>query len=176
VKDEVKTIYIDGVDWQNEIGEIDVTVWPSKESILERTPCAMSCGVMQCEIRAVEWVYPQSLCEVEGEAKDMIKLWEGHIERYKQRIESIEGAIRRAKSERTEKVGEFTVVSHCERVMVSKEHQGRACLNKRKDGTAAFFYKDEEDNEKIEGMTLDAFKQECKQRWGIEFEARGWEY
>jgi len=95
-----KIVYIDGIDWENELGETDVTVWPSKNSLLKNTPCASSCGVVRCEVKMLEWVHPQNLSK-EGNKQDPIALWEGHIKRYEQRIEKLRTTIERARNEKS---------------------------------------------------------------------------
>jgi hypothetical protein len=97
---EIKTVFVDAVDWAHEVGETDVTVWPSLNSILNHTPCAKKCGVYKCEIKILEWVYPQDLDkEVEAMSPDdWLLLQEGHIARYQQRIEQIQKMVVRIRS------------------------------------------------------------------------------
>ena len=100
-----KIVFVDGVDWQHEIGEIDTIVWPSLKSILSHVPCAAeSCGVMRCEIIGLEWVHPQNLHKEESvtSIEDRILLQEKHIASYQRRIEQIQKLVARIRSEKTE--------------------------------------------------------------------------
>jgi hypothetical protein len=55
-----KIVYVDANDWNHEVGETEVMVWPSEKSILEKCPCAGTCGVVKCEISFLEWVHLQT--------------------------------------------------------------------------------------------------------------------
>ncbi len=92
------TVFIDGIDYWHELGSTDVTVWSSKEAILENSPCSRECGVVKCTVELDEWVHPQNLAPDNGifdkagyarllEAK--IESFEAKIKKYKFMVESI---------------------------------------------------------------------------------------
>jgi len=57
----VPTIYVDGVDFQHELGETECKVFASKEQTLERSPCSEKCGVVKAKVVLIDWVQPQHL-------------------------------------------------------------------------------------------------------------------
>jgi hypothetical protein len=98
-----KIVYVDGIDWQHEMGETNVEVWPSKLSILDRTLCAKTCGVVRCEIKLLEWVHP-SHAEEEKEMTDeeytkkIIPLLQKKIESHQERIKALQERIAKKES------------------------------------------------------------------------------
>lgn len=93
LRNKAKIVYIDGVDWQHEVGETDSTIWPSKSSILKYTPCAEECGVVKCELRLLGWVHPQNLRCSEDDPSGRISLLERKVERHLQRIDILKRRI-----------------------------------------------------------------------------------
>jgi len=169
---DVKTVFVDGIDWQHEIGETDATVWPSLGSILNNTPCAKTCGVVKCEMKILEWVHPQDLHkEEEVMSKDAwLLLYEGHIARYQQRIDQIQKIVARIRSEKVDLCGDYEVVSNCEGIKVNHKYERLAHL--LKDGSA--YYLTLEGKKKSDNVSLEMFKQECKKYYGIEFDGHGY--
>lgn len=53
--------FVDGVDYQHEIGSTDGTVYASKAEILEQNPCSEDCGIVKCALIPLEWVHKQKL-------------------------------------------------------------------------------------------------------------------
>jgi len=93
---DTKIVYIDGVDWQHEVGEIDTVVWPSKESILEYTDCAETCGVVQCKITFLKWAHPQNLVgndSTQLSTEKRITIWEKKIIKYTNLINNLQRLI-----------------------------------------------------------------------------------
>jgi len=93
-RDRTKIVYIDGVDWQHEVGETEATIWPSKSSILNYTPCASDCGVVKCELKLLRWVHSQNLKGAEDDPSGRIALLEKKVERHLQHIEVLKRRIR----------------------------------------------------------------------------------
>lgn len=60
-KNKKVTVYVDGVDWQHEIGEAPDgnTVYPSTDSLKEFNRCWEGCGVVECEIVFKKWIIKQ---------------------------------------------------------------------------------------------------------------------
>lgn len=60
-KKEERIVYIDGVDFQHELGAAmgGNTVYPDLEDALENNPCAQSCGIVKCKVTLIEWAMPQ---------------------------------------------------------------------------------------------------------------------
>jgi len=58
-----KTIYMDGVDFQHELGEAmgGNVVFGSMEDLKEHSKCWESCGIVKCTITVEEWASPQDL-------------------------------------------------------------------------------------------------------------------
>jgi hypothetical protein len=97
---DTKIVYIDGVDWQHEVGETDAVVWPSKKSVLKGTPCADKCGVVKCEIKLLEWVHPQDLWgETETDKQKSIMAYEQKIAEHQKKILKLQQWIEREKQE-----------------------------------------------------------------------------
>lgn len=170
---DVKTVFVDGVDWQHEIGETDATVWPSLNSILNHTPCAKTCGVVKCEMKILEWVHPQDLHKEEDAMSkdDWLLLQEGHIARHQQRIDQIQKMVARIRSEKVESCGDYEVVSNCEGIKVNHKDDGRrAHLLK----TGSAYYHTLEGKKKSDNVSLEMFKQECKKYYDIEFDGHGY--
>lgn len=57
-----KTVYLDGVDWQYEVGEAygGNLVHPSLKDTEESHPCVQQCGVVECDLVFNRWVKPQN--------------------------------------------------------------------------------------------------------------------
>jgi hypothetical protein len=108
VHQDAKILYMDAVDWAHEA--VDVSIWPSQKMLLEGTPCAFECGVVKCEVRVIDWAHPQnfSLEQAEQEGPEArAKRYEGHIARYRQRIEAFQKTADLFRSERTEQCGVY---------------------------------------------------------------------
>ena len=60
-KTETKKAYMCGVAWQHEIGNTDVTIWPSKESLERNNKCSDECGIVEVEVKLKRWVKKQKL-------------------------------------------------------------------------------------------------------------------
>jgi hypothetical protein len=62
MKTKEVTVYLDGVDWQHEIGEASGgnRVYGSVRDLKENNRCWESCGVVKCNITLVEWVEEQN--------------------------------------------------------------------------------------------------------------------
>jgi hypothetical protein len=58
---KVKRAFVCGVAWQHELGETDIKLHPSLESLWREHKCTDKCGVVEVEVRLVRWVKPQSL-------------------------------------------------------------------------------------------------------------------
>jgi len=172
-----RIVYVDGVDFQHEMGETDATVWPSLNSILERTPCAKSsCGVVKCEIRGLEWVHPQDLHKDEEHLTDeqRIQLLEKHIAWYQQRIDSIQKIAARIRSERKEHEGDFEITSNCEGVKVDHVSEQRRVARWVSTGTAFYYDEDKHGGRRCDNETLEMFKQYCYERYKVKFEGHGY--
>lgn len=52
------TVFLDGVDWQHEIGEASDgnKVYPGVDSLKEHNRCWDGCGIVECEIVFKKWV------------------------------------------------------------------------------------------------------------------------
>lgn len=59
-------VYLDGVDWQYEIGSCSDgnTVYPSIRSLKEKTPCYKGCGIVECSISFRKWILKQDFTEM----------------------------------------------------------------------------------------------------------------
>ena len=86
---KTEIVYIDGIDWLHEIGEVDTTVWPSKESILKNTPCAHKCGIIMCKIEPIEWVLPSDHSQPEIEKTQYNAMIQSKIDLYQKRIDAL---------------------------------------------------------------------------------------
>jgi len=53
-----KIVYIDGVDFEHELGEASggVRVYPSLKDAQEENVCWDSCGLVKCKVTFLEWV------------------------------------------------------------------------------------------------------------------------
>lgn len=89
-------VYIDGVDFQHEIGEASGgnKVYPSLKDLKENNKCYESCGVVKAKITLVEWVLPQNI-HLNSRRPHM----ESKIERAKERLAFFEEAIKKTKAE-----------------------------------------------------------------------------
>jgi len=56
-----RVVYVDGVDWQHEIGEAagGNRVYAHPKDLLDNQKCAKHCGIVK--VTSVEWVKPQDL-------------------------------------------------------------------------------------------------------------------
>lgn len=56
-------IYLDGVDYQHELTEVDygTKVYPTLEDAKNHLKCYKSCGIVKCVIENVDWVIKQDL-------------------------------------------------------------------------------------------------------------------
>jgi hypothetical protein len=52
------TVFLDGVDWQYEVGSASDgnTIYPDIECLKEYGPCWEGCGIVECEIVFKKWV------------------------------------------------------------------------------------------------------------------------
>lgn len=67
---KLRTVYMDGVDFQHEAGETDCTIYASKTQTLEQAVCADACGVVKCKLILEDWVHPQNIDLGANEPKD----------------------------------------------------------------------------------------------------------
>ena len=60
-KNKKVTVFLDGVDFQYEIGEAPYgnTVYPDVESLKENNRCWEGCGIVECELVFKKWVFEQ---------------------------------------------------------------------------------------------------------------------
>ena len=60
-----KYVYICGVDWQHELGEVpDFTkVYSSVDDLKNQRTCWKQCGIVKIKVELVEWVIEQNLWE-----------------------------------------------------------------------------------------------------------------
>jgi hypothetical protein len=60
------TVFLDGVDWQHEIGEAvgGNKVYPSIEDLKEYNRCWNGCGIVKCKLVFEEWVVEQNFEEM----------------------------------------------------------------------------------------------------------------
>lgn len=67
-KDGNVYVYIDGVDWQHEIGCAlgGNRVYPSIKDLKEHSKCWQECGIVRIRIEEVEWVAPQDFSRHTG--------------------------------------------------------------------------------------------------------------
>lgn len=74
------TVYIDGVDWQYEIGHAmdGNRVYPSLEDLAESNSCWESCGVVKATITFEKWVTPQDLSKGKLVSSDELQTPEHH--------------------------------------------------------------------------------------------------
>ena len=58
---QTKILYLDGVDFQHELGETNCTTYASLESLKKQNKCWPQCGVVKIKvtIEEVEWLEPQ---------------------------------------------------------------------------------------------------------------------
>jgi hypothetical protein len=63
------TVFLDGVDFQHELGETTVTTYASVDSLKKSSKCWSQCGIVKVKLKvnSVEWVEPQNFNkEIEG--------------------------------------------------------------------------------------------------------------
>lgn len=62
-------LFLDGVDWQHEIGNTNTTVYESAEHLKRKESCWQSCGIVEVtlEVKSVRWVHPQDLFKNVGD-------------------------------------------------------------------------------------------------------------
>lgn len=53
--------YVCGVAWQHELGQTDVTLYPTEGSLNRAHNCTDSCGIVEVEVRLRRWVVEQDL-------------------------------------------------------------------------------------------------------------------
>src|SRR5208283_2502349 len=64
-------VYMDGVDWQHEIGEAPDgnKVYPDVESLKEHNRCWDGCGIVECEIIFKKWAVEHNWKKMTGDSK-----------------------------------------------------------------------------------------------------------
>ena len=61
-KNNYRTAYVCGVDYQHEIGETcDVVLYASVEDLKAKRTCWKQCGIVELKIQINKWVEPQDL-------------------------------------------------------------------------------------------------------------------
>jgi len=60
-KKTYKTAYACGVDWQHDLGEARIDLYPTVESLKRNRTCWKQCGIVKLEISLGEWVEQQDL-------------------------------------------------------------------------------------------------------------------
>lgn len=109
------TLFLDGVDWQHELGEAGdgTTLYPSLQGLKVGNSCWESCGVVKVTARFLneEWVVPQDLMkgsksakEIEEEdpqqqARERIAGYEMHLKRLDERKAWLQSRITAARHE-----------------------------------------------------------------------------
>lgn len=69
MKDDSVTVYLCGVDWQHELGQIATTVFGSTEALKKSAKCWKGCGIVKLKVTLEEWVEPQDMEEMIRSAK-----------------------------------------------------------------------------------------------------------
>lgn len=61
-KNKKVVVYLDGVDWQHEIGVASDgnKVYPDIDNLKECSPCWNGCGIVECELVFKKWVVDQN--------------------------------------------------------------------------------------------------------------------
>jgi len=106
IYEESEKVYICGVAYQHEVGETDVTVYPSVEYLKKEGVCWDSCGIVECEVKGIKWVHPQDLFkdlkEVDmsqyketDEKQSRINCFKRHIKYLKEKIKKTEEKIKK---------------------------------------------------------------------------------
>jgi hypothetical protein len=110
----VRYAYMDGVDFQHELGGCSTTMFVTPESLIKDQPCVEECGVFRVKVTLDKEVLPQnftskgsiSAAEIDARGpkfqrtqRGHIKHAEQHIVRLEQRIKSLRGLIAKLKSE-----------------------------------------------------------------------------
>ena len=155
-----KIVYIDGTDWQHEVGETDAVVWPSLEMMKKRVPCIEQCGVVRCELKEIEWVYGGSR-DKEAKKTD----YEAHIRWYEERIKHLRDIIKRQETYRELKIGNYLIHSDFEKIRVFNDC---TIVASYKGGKAWYYLEKKEIISEVEGETQESFVLECKKRFGFD--------
>ncbi len=60
---KTKKVYVCGVDWQHELGEVsDYTkVYSTVEDLKRQRSCWEECGIVELEVKMTKWMEPQNL-------------------------------------------------------------------------------------------------------------------
>ena len=62
-----------GIAWQSEMGETDVTIYPTEKYLEQREDCHKGCGIVEVEVKFVRWVKPQRLTEMTQSPKKSVQ-------------------------------------------------------------------------------------------------------
>lgn len=67
-RDKKVRAFICGIAWQHELGETDVRLYPTKETLLKSEKkhflCDQDCGIVEVEVKFVRWARKQKLGRV----------------------------------------------------------------------------------------------------------------
>lgn len=59
---EVITGYLCGITWQHELGQTDIKIYPTVDSIKNQHGCSEhSCGIVEVEVKCKRWIVDQDL-------------------------------------------------------------------------------------------------------------------
>ena len=60
MKDDVKIVYMDLVDWQEEVEAVATRIYPSLAVLKKNRPCCLQCGITKLEIKLIKIVRKQN--------------------------------------------------------------------------------------------------------------------
>lgn len=92
--------YIDGVDWQHELGEArgGNTLYPSLKDLKRWNPCWDSCGVVKVKVISLEWMEKQdisrgdSISSKDAEKREkelLIEIYERRLEKFLEKTDQV---------------------------------------------------------------------------------------
>lgn len=56
---EALKVYICGVDWEHEIKDVPITIYPSVRALKKDRTCYHECGIVELEVKVKKWVQEQ---------------------------------------------------------------------------------------------------------------------
>ena len=56
-------------DFQHEMGEVEVKMYPTVEQLKREQPCVAECGIVSVNVEFVEWVQPCTLHDIKNKSK-----------------------------------------------------------------------------------------------------------
>jgi hypothetical protein len=162
---ENKIVYIDGVDWQHELEATDVVIWPTLTGIRKNVPCTDVCGVVKCEIKAFEWVYPQNLGK--GTKRKLNR--QRHIDWLQKRIATIQATIARENSYKEFSINdEWLVVTDCEKITLHSNSHGGVARLIYATKKATYHQSSVKKPLIFEDETVVTFKARCEDLYGVD--------